>query len=153
MKKKFRFRNKLFSLDATVIELCVSLFDWAKYRTTKGAVKLHLLLDHDGYLPVFAHVTEGKVHEVNIARGLRFPVGSIIVIDRGCVDYDLLGRWTDDGVYFVTRLKGNANFNVVQDNAVPKNRRIVKLPVASHGASLRSFKKAAQTHAQGPYDA
>jgi len=126
MKKKFRFKNKLFTLDATVIELCVSLFDWAKFRTTKGAVKLHLLLDHDGYLPVFAHVTEGIVHEVNIARRLRFPVGSIVVVDRGYVDYELFGRWTDDGVYFVTRLKGNADYKVIQDNAVPENRHILK---------------------------
>lgn len=126
MKKKFRFKNKLFTLDATVIELCVSLFDWAKFRTTKGAVKLHLLLDHDGYLPVFAHVTEGIVHDVKIARGLKFPLGSIVVVDRGYVDYELFGRWTEDGVYFVTRLKGNADFRVVQDNAVPENRRILK---------------------------
>ncbi|HZX14194.1 MAG TPA: IS4 family transposase [Thermodesulfobacteriota bacterium] len=86
-KKKFRFKNKLFSLDSTVIELCSSLFDWAKVRRTKGAVKLHLLLDHEGYLPVFANVTEGRVHEVNIARGLSFPKGSIVVIDRGYADY------------------------------------------------------------------
>ena len=58
-RRKFRFKNKLFSLDASVIELCASLFDWATFRQTKGAVKLHLLLDHDGYLPVFAHITEG----------------------------------------------------------------------------------------------
>jgi hypothetical protein len=64
----------------------VSLFDWAKFRTTKGAVKLHLLLDHDGYLPVFAHVTEGIVHEIKIARSLRSPVGSIVVVDRGYVN-------------------------------------------------------------------
>jgi len=68
-KKRFRFKNKLFSLDVTVIELCASLFNWAKFRQTKGAVKLHLLLDHEGCLPVFAHITEGRVHEVNIARG------------------------------------------------------------------------------------
>ena len=82
-KRKFRFRNKLFSLDATVIELCVRLFDWAKFRTTKGAVKLHLLLDHDGYLPVFAHITDGRVHEVRVAKTLMFPPGSIVVLDRG----------------------------------------------------------------------
>lgn len=74
-RKKFRGKNKLFSLDATVIELCASLFDWAKFRQTKAAVKLHLLLDHDGYLPVFAHITEGKVHEVNIARRVLLPRG------------------------------------------------------------------------------
>lgn len=124
-KKKFRFKNKLFSLDATVIELCASLFDWAKFRRTKGAVKLHLLLDHEGYLPVFANVTEGRVHEVNIARGLSFPRGSIVVIDRGYADYGLFGKWSEEGVYFVTRQKHNAVYVVDRDNPVPKGRNIL----------------------------
>ena len=93
-KRRFRFKNKLFSLDATLIELCASLFDWAKFRQTKGAVKLHLLLDHDGYLPVFAHITDGKIHEVRIARMLNFPAGSIVAIDRGYIDYELFWSWT-----------------------------------------------------------
>lgn len=125
-KKRFRFKNKLFSLDATIIELCASLFNWAKFRQTKGAVKLHLLLDHEGYLPVFAHITDGKVHEVNIARGLSFPKGSIVVIDRGYVDYELFGRWTEEGVYFVTRLKDNADYRVVEYKVIPKGRNILK---------------------------
>ena len=82
---KFRFKNKLYSLDATFLELCVSLFDWAEYRQTKGAVKLHMLLDHDGYLPVFAHVRTGKVHEINVARQLVFPKGPIVAMDKGYV--------------------------------------------------------------------
>ena len=90
-KTKFRFRNKLLSLDATVIDLCLSLFDWAKFRQTKGAIKLHLLLDHDGYLPTFAQITEGSVHEVKIAQKLRFPTGSIVVVDRGFTDFSLFG--------------------------------------------------------------
>jgi hypothetical protein len=125
-KKKFRFKNKLFSLDATVIELCARLFDWAKFRRTKGAVKLHLLLDHEGYLPVFAHITEGRVHEVHIARGLSFPKGSIVVIDRGYVDYELFYAWTLQGVYFVTRQKENADYAVVKSNPLPENRNILK---------------------------
>jgi hypothetical protein len=125
-KKKFRFKSKLFSLDATTIELCASLFDWAKFRTTKGAVKLHLLLDHEGYLPVFAHITEGKIHEVNIAQGLHVPRGSILVIDRGYVDYALFGRWTQDGVYFVTRQKDNADYTVIEENSLPQNRNILR---------------------------
>jgi len=124
-KKKFRFKNKLFSLDATVIDLCAGLFDWAKFRQTKGAVKLHLLLDHDGYLPVFARLTEGKVHEVKIARTLSFPRGSIVVIDRGYIDYDLFKGWTDNDVYFVTRIKGNAAFKVVEDLPLPGQGNIV----------------------------
>jgi len=125
-KKKFRFKNRLFSLDATLIELCVSLFDWATYRTTKGAVKLHLLLDHEGYLPVFANITEGSVHEVNIARTLCFAPGSIVAIDRGYTDYGMFSRWTDDGVYFAARRKGNAVFGIVQEKSVPKHRNILK---------------------------
>jgi hypothetical protein len=125
-KRKFRFKNKLFSLDATVIELCVTLFDWAKFRQTKGAVKLHLLLDHDGYLPVFATVTEGDVHEINIARGLIFPKGSILAIDMGYTDYARFVRWTDDEVFFVTLQKGNAAYRVLKEHRVPQNRHILK---------------------------
>jgi hypothetical protein len=125
-KKKFRFRNKLFSLDATVIKLCLELFDWAKFRQTKGAVKLHLLLDHDGYLPVFAHITKGNVHEVNVARDLSFPAGSIVAMDRGYWDYTLFSRWTDDGVYFVTRMKSNAVYEVIEERPVPQGRNILR---------------------------
>ena len=82
-KKKFRFKSPLMSLDASVIDLCASMFDWAKFRLTKGAVKLHLLLDHDGYLPSFAVITEGKKHEVRVARQMRFTPGTILVFDRG----------------------------------------------------------------------
>ncbi len=71
-RRKFRFKNKLLSLDATVIDLCATLYDWAKFRRTKGAIKLHLLLDHDGYLPRFAVITDGKTHELNVARKLRW---------------------------------------------------------------------------------
>lgn len=125
-KKKFRFKNKLFSLDLTVIPLCASLFDWARYKRTKGAVKLHLLLDHEGYLPVFAHITDGKEREFNVARTLSFPKGSILAVDRGYIDYALFRKWTDEGTFFVTRERGNANFQVVNENPVPQNRNILK---------------------------
>jgi len=124
-KRAFRFKNRLFSLDASLIPLCASLFDWAKYRQTKGAVKLHLLLDHEGYLPVFACITTGKIHEVRIARMLNFPAGSIVVVDRGYVDFKLFRSWDEAGVFFVTRQKGNAHYRVVEDRAIPKNRSIL----------------------------
>ena len=107
-RRKFRFRNKLLFLDASVIDLCGSLSDWARFRQTKGAVKLHLLLDHEGYLPVFAQITPRGVHEVNVAQQLHFPAGSIVVVDRGFTDYSLFCRWCEEGVYFVTRQKANA---------------------------------------------
>ena len=124
-KTKFRFRNKLLSLDATVIDLCVTLFNWADFRQTKGAVKLHLLLDHDGYLPTFAQITEGNVHEVRIAQKLHFPTGSIVVVDRGLTDFSLFRRWTDEGVYFVTRQKFNAAYQIVERRNVPENRGVL----------------------------
>ena len=124
-KRKFRFKNRLFSLDASLVRLCTSLFDWAKYRQTKGAVKLHLLLDHEGYLPVFACITTGKIHEVRIARMLNFPAGSIVAVDRGYLDYELFWSWTQSGVFFVTRQKDNAHYRIVEERAIPKNRSIL----------------------------
>lgn len=124
-KTKFRFRNKLLSLDATVIDLCLELFPWAKFRQTKGAVKVHLLLDHEGYLPIFADITEGSVHEVKKAQHLSLPKGSIVVMDRGYTDYGLFGRWCDQGIFFVTRQKANAAYEVVEVREVPKNRGIL----------------------------
>jgi hypothetical protein len=125
-KHKFRFKNKLVSFDASVIALCLSVFDWANYRRTKGAIKLHLLLDHAGYLPQFVNITEGRVHEIKILKNLSFDAGTIVAIDRGLVDYDLFGQWTRNGVYFVTPLKSNADYRVVKNNPVPKNRNILK---------------------------
>lgn len=113
-KRKFRFKNKLLSLDATVIDLCLSLYDWAQFRRTKGAIKLHLLLDHDGYLPSFACITEGKVHEIRVARQLHFAPGTIVVFDRGYTDYDWFAQLHQQGVFWVTRLKDNADYVVVE---------------------------------------
>jgi hypothetical protein len=124
-KKKFRFKNKLVSLDSTVIDLCLSLYDWAKFRRTKGAVKLHLVLDHDGYLPCFGIITDGKVHDVKAAHQIPFAPGTIVVDDRGYNDYRLFGNWTDAEVFFVTRMKDNAQFEVLAERAPPQNRNIL----------------------------
>jgi hypothetical protein len=77
-RRKFRFKNKLVSIDSTVVDLSVSMYDWAHYQRTKGAVKLHLVLDHDGYLPCFGVVTDGTVHDVKVAQELRFTPGTIV---------------------------------------------------------------------------
>ena len=123
---KFRFKNKLVSLDSTVIDLCLSMYDWAKYRRTKGAVKLHLVLDHDGYLPCFGLVTDGKVADVKAAWQIAFAPGTIVVDDRGYNDYRLFAEWTDSSVFFVTRMKDNAQFEVVEEREPPQNRNILK---------------------------
>jgi hypothetical protein len=118
-KKKFSFKNKLLSLDSTIVDLCLSLFPWADFRQTKGAIKLHLLLDHDGYLPDFAVITTGKIPDVAIARLLKLPAGSIVAVDRGYCDFDLFYQWNKSGVYFVTRLKDNAAYEVVENRQAP----------------------------------
>jgi Transposase DDE domain/Domain of unknown function (DUF4372) len=125
-KRRFRFKNKLISMDSTTIDLCLEIFDWARFRRTKGAIKLHLLLDHDGYLPSFAIITEGNVSDVKVARQFHFDPGTIVVDDRGYNDYALFGRWTAQGVYFVTRMKDNALYEVVGEGEVPQNRHVLK---------------------------
>ena len=125
-KRKFRFKNKLVSIDSTVIDLCLSLYDWAKFRRTKGAVKLHLVLDHDGYLPCFGIITDGKVHDVKAAHQMNFAPDTIVVDDRGYNDYRLFAKWTEAGVFFVTRMKSNTQFKVVESRTVPQNRNILK---------------------------
>src|SRR5213083_2351199 len=124
-RKKFRFKNKLMSLDGSIIDLSVSMFDWAKFRQTKGAIKLHLLLDHDGYLPSFGVVTEGKTSEIKVARTLRFDPGTILAIDRGYVDYEWFGELTQEEVYFVTRMKEKALYEVKEELKVPQNSNVV----------------------------
>jgi hypothetical protein len=124
--RKFRFKHKLVSLDSTVIDLCLSMYDWAKFRRTKGAVKLHLVLDHDGYLPCFGIITEGSVHDVKVAQQIHFAPGTIVVDDRGYNDYRLFAKWTEAGVFFVTRMKDNAQFEVIEEREPPQNRRILR---------------------------
>ena len=144
--KPFRFKNKLYSLDATVIDLCLSAFDWAKFRRTKGAIKLHLLLDHDGCLPCYGVITEGKTQEIRVARTLEWPPGSIVVMDRGYVDYGFLDSLEDRRVFFVTRLKENAAFSVEAEISASKGNiradQMISLPGSGKNAkALRLFRR------------
>jgi len=123
--KRFRFRNRLLSLDASVIDLCLSLYDWARFRRAKGAVKLHLLLDHDGYLPQFAVLTDGKTHELNVARKLAFEPGAVVVFDRAYTDYEWFAELGRRGVYFVTRMKRNADYEVLESRPTPERGGIL----------------------------
>jgi len=125
-RRKFRFKHKLISMDATVIDLCASVFDWARFRRTKGAVKLHLLLDHDGFLPYYAVITEGKQHEVRIARQLQYEPGTLLVMDRGYTDYGWFADLTRQGVYFVTRLKDNADYIVLEERELPQRKGLLR---------------------------
>src|SRR6056297_3323396 len=106
--KNFKLNEKVYLLDASLVELSLSLFPWAKYQKNKGAAKLHIGLDADGYLPAFVDLTEGKEHEINHARELELPKGSYLVFDRGYTDYTWYQDLIEDGIFFVTRLKSNA---------------------------------------------
>ncbi len=116
-KKSFRFENPLLSLDSTTISLCLALFPWASFRRAKGGVKVHVLLDHDDYLPSYILISEARKHDkwVLHQKDLQLNRGSIVVFDRGYNDYDQFGKWTEQGIFFVTRLKENACYQVVED--------------------------------------
>ncbi|MGH9778149.1 MAG: IS4 family transposase [Candidatus Acidiferrales bacterium] len=125
-KRRFRFKHPLRSLDTSIIELCVKVFDWARFQRTKGAVKLHLQLDHQGCLPCWALVTDGDTNDVRIAQKLEFSPGTIVVMDRGYLDYALYERWSKAGVYFVTRSRTNMLYKVLQEHAVPTRGNVTK---------------------------
>ncbi len=118
----FRFKNPLYSLDASTIDLCLSVFPWADFRSTKGAVKLHVGLNHKGYLPEFITITEGKTADIIVGRTLAFPKGSLVVMDRAYIDYEWFKQLTDKGIFFVTRIKSNARYRVVCRREVLKNK-------------------------------
>ena len=124
-KTKFRFKNKLFSFDSTTITLCLSLFPWANYRRAKGGVKVHVLLDHDDYMPSFVRITEAKVHDNRMAKDVQLKPGSIIAVDRGYLDFKRFHSWTEQGVFFVTRMKENIRYVVDVSTEVPQRRNIV----------------------------
>jgi hypothetical protein len=123
-KQKFRFKNKLLSLDSTTISLCLELFPWAKFRRAKGGVKAHVLLDHDDYLPRYVLITEAKRSDVKMANAFPLNPGSIVAMDRGYNDYGLFFQWTTEEIFFVTRLKENAAYAVVEECVVPQDRNI-----------------------------
>ena len=102
-----KLRRKIFLADASIIPLCLKVFDWACYRSQKGAVKLHTVLDYDGLLPVFVKLTDAKTHEIKVAKEMSFPKGSVVVVDRGYLDFSWLKVLDSRGCFFVTRAKSN----------------------------------------------
>jgi len=113
-KYAHRLKRKIFIMDSSIIPLCLSLFDWAKFRTKKGAIKLHAVLDYDTGLPSYAAITDGKKHDVKVAIDTVFPRDSVLVVDRAYVDYAWLYNLDSSGVFYVTRLKSNADIEIVE---------------------------------------
>ena len=125
-KRKFRFKHKLLSIDSTTIALSLSMFDWAHYKRSKGAVKLHLVLDHDGYLPQYAVISDGKQADIHAAKKMSFAPGTMLVFDRGYADYDWWLSLEQQKVFFVTRLKDKADYAVIEKREVPEKGNVLK---------------------------
>jgi hypothetical protein len=138
-KHKFRFKNKLLSLDSTTISLCLTMFPWAKFRRAKGGVKAHVLLDHDDYLPAYVLLTDAKRSDVKLADSFRLNVGSIVAIDRGYIDYALFAHWSMAGIFFVARLKDNAAFEVMTVKNPRKDSMVLSRPTQSRRVTSRSI--------------
>jgi len=119
---RFRIKSKILLLDSTTISLCLSLYDWAKFRKKKGAIKLHTLLDYDGCLPVYVHMTDGKPHDSTVAKELSLPADAVVVADRAYIDFPTLYRWKTEGSYFVVRLKQSVQFNRGKEKPLPEDR-------------------------------
>jgi len=121
----FRFKGKLFSLDGSLFDVAMDVFPWANYNNMKAAFKLHLGLDHDGLIPAFASVTVGKQSETEQARSFDFPKGSVVVFDKGYSSYTWHKSLTDKGIFFVTRIRGNAVYEVIKTNAVKAGQGVI----------------------------
>ena len=139
-KHKFKFKNPLYTFDSTLVNVCLSLFSWAKYRTKKGAFKLHTLLDHTGYLPSFMVISDGKTHDINIVKddNYGFPElspDSILLIDRAYIDFKWLYSLTLNKLFFVTKAKSNMKYKVIGQQNIPKNKGII----SDHHIRLTGF--------------
>ena len=118
----FRFKNKLYSLDATTINLCLEVFPWSHSQQSKGAIKVHVGLDHAGMLPEFVAITDAKTHDITAGRALQLPKGSMVVFDKAYIDYQWFNSLNERGISFVTRQKRNARFEVIEQRSVNKKQ-------------------------------
>ena len=137
---RFRFKNKLFSLDASTVKLSLEQFPWASFREKRGGIKLHALLDHDGYIPSFLEITDARKHESKIAQAMALPKGSIVVFDRGYVCYRWFAALIQSGVFFVTRQKKNMSYKVLARRPVNKTLGVTSdqvIQVMSGGRPLK----------------
>jgi putative transposase len=120
----FRFKGKLFSLDASLLDVSMKIFPQANYNNRKAAYKLHVGLDHDGLIPAFAAVTRGKTGDQTQAKLMRFPKGSVVVFDKGYNDYGWHNQLTEQGIFWVTRIRGNAKYRVLERRSVNRSQGI-----------------------------
>lgn len=123
-KHKFRFKKPLYSVDASTIDLCLSMFDWAHFRKKKGGIKLHVTMDHSGYIPSFITITEAKIHESKEIPKVPFKKDDVVVFDRGYTNYSYYSELSRKGIFFVTRIKKNAKYTIEKKRDVTKYNNI-----------------------------
>lgn len=126
MKSKFKFKNPLLSIDSTHVSLCSEMFPWASYSRQKGALKLHFTLDHAGYLPAAMVITTGRYSELIVVRRRAWNPGTILLFDRGFIDYAWFSRLTNSGVTFITRLKKDAGYEVVKSTQIESDHEVIR---------------------------
>ncbi|MFT6849906.1 MAG: hypothetical protein ACJATA_000711 [Sphingobacteriales bacterium] len=120
---KFRIKSKIFLLDSSTVSLCFSLFDWAKYKTAKGVIKMHTLLDYDGNLPTYVNITDVKTTDNKGAYDIPLLKGSVILADRFHNDFSLLNLWDSSVVFFVVRHKETIQYKTIKENKLPENKQ------------------------------
>lgn len=141
----FKFNNKLFSLDGTLISLSMKVFPWADCNCKKAAFKVHIGLDHDGLIPAFATITRGRESETSQARLWNYPKGSVLVFDKGYNSYQWHNTLTDKGLIWVTRIKNNAMYRVIErhskgnSTSVTSDQIIQYTGKQAHKTQLRPF--------------
>lgn len=148
-RHKFRFKCKLYSMDATTISLCLSIFPWASFRRNKAGVKLNTVLDHDGYIPAFVDISNAKTHESRMAKSLSLPKGSIVTFDKGYICYSWFRMLSERGIFFVTRLKDNATYKLISRCPVNKKHGVT----SDHIIDVTSRKKTVRLRRIGYRDA
>jgi len=137
----FRFKNKLFSLDGSLLDASMKLFPWADYNRKKSAFKLHVGLDHDGLIPCFARVTEGRISENEQAKMFNVPKGSVLIFDKGYNNYRWHKALTDKGIYWVTRIRGNAKYKVLERKEVTNNSAVTSDQIIKYSSKQRDGDK------------
>ena len=149
---KFRFKNDLYSMDATTIDLCLSVFPWAKFRKNKGGVKLNVAMNHRGNLPEFVSLSNANEHEMKAGREVNFPKGSIVAADRGYTDYKWYKTLIDKGIYFVVRLKSNAKIRVLERREVDRSSGVTSDQTIEFTGAVTSAKCPCKLRRVGFYD-
>jgi putative transposase len=138
-RHKFEFKEKLFSLDSSLLDVSLKVFPQANYNRMKAAFKLHVGLDHDGLIPAFAALTPGRIGDQTQAKLMKFPSGSVVVFDRGYMDYKWHNQLTHKGIFWVTRIRTGARYRVLERRSVDKSSGVISDQTIKY-TSLRSSK-------------